>query len=298
MPDQLIPPFSARNRGANSQIDQDFPKSARNGLLHLFHDWIGKRYVTDWISLAREGNRIMRYPPVNYDPTSVPSERAARGRVEGLIETMPWDKVIDLIESAYKNLAESVEGETNGYNWAMDVDSVRRKIADQVQNLFWEESLALEFKDGVASRRGMHHSKELIARAEMVLGDPLLISASQHYQKALRYFRQTSNPDLENAVKEAVCAIEAAGKALFPDQTPQTLDDVIKSLVKSEKVPRTIAKTFDGVYGFRNSGEGVSHGGATGGLVTIDLAEYVLAVAASQIILLVKLAEPEEPVPF
>jgi hypothetical protein len=54
-----------------------------------------------------------------------------------------------------------------------------------------------------------------------------------------------------------------------------------------------------GLYAFRSGGEGVGHGGATGGAVTPALAEYALAVAASQIILLVDLASgEEEEIPF
>ena len=68
---------------------------------------------------------------------------------------------------------------------------------------------------------------------------------------------------------------------------------------KTGEIPTTVAKTFHGLYGFRSGGDGVGHGGTTGGRVTPELAEYVLAVAASQIILLVDLAAALDPgVPF
>ncbi len=76
---------------------------------------------------------------------------------------------------------------------------------------------------------------------------------------------------------------------------------MVKSITGSGtgQLPKPIAKTFDGLYGFRNSGEGVGHGGAAGGPVTKELAEYALAVAASQIVLLVDLAAASEhEVPF
>jgi hypothetical protein len=101
-------------------------------------------------------------------------------------------------------------------------------------------------------------------------------------------------------VKEAVCATEATARALFPDGG-STLGEVVKSITGSEigQLPKAIAKAFDGLYGFRNAGEGVGHGGTTGGAVTKELAEYALAVAASQIVLLVDLAAAAEPViPF
>ena len=101
-------------------------------------------------------------------------------------------------------------------------------------------------------------------------------------------------------MKESVCATEATARVLFPDEG-STLGDVVKSITGSEigQLPKPIAKTFDGLYGFRNAGEGVGHGGTAGGAVTKELAEYALAVSASQIILLVDLAAASEPeIPF
>ena len=107
-------------------------------------------------------------------------------------------------------------------------------------------------------------------------------------------------PDYENVVKEAVCAVEAVARVLFPDGRP-TLGEVVKSLAGSEpgQIPKTIANTFHGMYGFRNSGEGVGHGGTKGGASTKEIAEYAFAVSASQIIFLVDFAKSlEEDIRF
>ncbi len=101
-------------------------------------------------------------------------------------------------------------------------------------------------------------------------------------------------------MKEAVCAVEAVARVLFPDRG-LTLGDVVKSLAGSEpgQIPKTIANTFHGMYGFRNSGEGVGHGGTAGGASTKEIAEYALAVSASQMIFLVDFAESsQEGIPF
>jgi hypothetical protein len=167
--------------------------------------------------------------------------------------------------------------------------------------LFIEEGLAFEFKDGLVRRRGRRHTVERISRANVVLGDPRLSQARTHYEKALRFFRNPSNPDYENAVKDAVCAVEAAAKELFPEAKVATLGDMAKWLAGNDagKLPRPLAQTFTGVYGFRSGGEGVGHGGTDGGAVTVELAEYVLALAASQIILLVDLANDRDTaIPF
>jgi hypothetical protein len=169
-----------------------------------------------------------------------------------------------------------------------------------MQHLFEEESLGYEFRDGLVQRRGKRHTLNQINKAERALADLRLEAARKHFSKALRHFREREKPDHENAVKEAVCAVEAAAKELFPDAKATTLGDFVKWATGSEPylMPKTIGQTFSGLYAFRNSGEGVSHGAATGGVVTPELSEYVLGMAASQIILLADLAKDDEEPPF
>jgi len=52
-------------------------------------------------------------------------------------------------------------------------------------------------------------------------------------------------------------------------------------LRESDKVnfQSRLRRPFEGLYGFRNAGEGVGHGGADGGAATKELSEYALAVA-------------------
>jgi hypothetical protein len=64
-------------------------------------------------------------------------------------------------------------------------------------------------------------------------------------------------------------------------------------------VPKALCQTITGIYAYRSGGDGVGHGGASGGAATAEVAEYVLAVCASQVIYLVDLAnEQEADVPF
>jgi hypothetical protein len=134
-----------------------------------------------------------------------------------------------------------------------------------------------------------------------VLGDPRLAGARKHYDKALQFFRNPSKPDYENTVKEAVCAVEAAGKALFPSAKAATLGDLSKWLVttKDVSVPKALCQTLTGIYAYRSGGDGVGHGGTEGGPATVEVAEYVLAVCASQIIFLVDVCNSQEvDIPF
>jgi hypothetical protein len=150
----------------------------------------------------------------------------------------------------------------------------------------------------LVQRRGKRHTINQINKAEKALSDQRLEAARKHFSKSLRHFRDREKPDPENTVKEAVCAVEAAAKELFPDAKVATLGDFVKWATGSDLLPKTIGQTFTGLYAFRNSGEGVSHGATSGGVVTAELSEYVLGMAASQIVLLADLAGGDEEPPF
>jgi hypothetical protein len=290
MAEEIVPPFSARNRGAHAQIDDDFPQSARIGLLHLLNQLVAGGYVPDWTTVAVELQRIARVRP-DID----------RGRAfeisEELLFQLTWDKVLDFCERLYGRLAQDVVRESFGsVDFIMKKSDVQEYITGEVQRLFLEEHLAFEFSNGLVRRRGRRNTADRVARAELVLGDSRLASARAHFDKALKYFRNVSQPDYENVVKEAICSIEATARALFPSGGA-TLGDVVKSITGSGpgQLPKTIANTFHGLYGFASGGQGVRHGGTTGGAVTKELAEYALALAASQIVLLVDSAATLEP---
>lgn len=297
------PPFSARVRGQHRQLDSDFPESARTGLLHLLDDLVERQYVSDWTVVAREMNRIGRLPLIAYQNSSVSSQKQARADVEIALDGLAWQKVYDFCERLHGHLPNEIgyEDQYGNYEVRISRGESQAYIASELQRLFLEEGLAYEFSDGSVWRRGRKHTVELLAKSQVVLGDPQLASARRHYEKAQQFFRHPTSPDLENVVKEAVCAVEAAGKILFPAAKAATLGDLVRWLESTGdvSVPKGICQTLKGVYTFRNGGDGVAHGAATGGKVTTEVAEYVLAICASQIILIVDISNSAEPeVPF
>jgi hypothetical protein len=288
-----LPPFSARNRGAHAQIDHDCPQDARTVILHLLHDLVKRNYVDGWESLALECQRLARLKPQEFRYSG-----DAREAVEKMLNSLPWEKVFDLCERLHNHLVQErvyLDSQTDEQIVTISRVEAQNYFADQIQRILIEENLAFEFSGGLIRRRGRRHTADRVARAELVLGDVRLSAARAHFNKALRHFRNVSHPDPENVVKEAVCAVEATARALFPNGG-NTLGDVIKSITGPEPghLPKAIAHTFHGLYGFRGGGEGISHGGAKGGIATAELAEYALAVAASQIVLLVDVSNSNE----
>lgn len=295
-------PFSARNKGAHRKIDKAFPATARNALLHLLMDLVEKEYVTSWVQVSRELQRIGRRPPMEYDRSKTSDLKAAKNDAQSYVQDIEWDKAYDFCERLYSHLASAVVQEwNNDYEEITSRAGVQAYIAEELQRIFAEESLAFEFSDGKVVRRGRKHTVEVTTRAQVVLGDPKLVGARKHYEKAMAFFRHPSKPDYENSVKEAVCAVEAAGKALFPSAKAATLGDLARWFSGSGDIaiPKALVQTVTGIYGYRNGGDGVGHGGSSGGVATVEVAEYVLAVTASQIIYFVDLANAQDSdIPF
>lgn len=296
-------PFSARARGPHRQVDSDFPKTARSGLLHLLADLVEREYVANWVVLARELHRIGRLELVTYDLTSVSSLKQAKADAAAALQTLPWQKVYDFCERLHSQFPNQVGWEDSYGNYTERVarSESQAYIAAELHRLFLEEALAYEFTDGAVRRRGRKHTVELASKSQVVLGAAELLSARQHFEKGLQFFRHPTRPDFQNAVKEAVCAVEATGKVLFPMAKAATLGDLVKWFGSTTvvSVPKALCQTLTGIYAFRNGAEGVAHGGTTGGKVSAEVAEYVLAVCASQIIYLVDLANGlDGEVPF
>lgn len=295
-------PFSARHRGPHRPIDGEFPATARVALLHLLHDLVDKRYVAGWPQLANELQRVGRLTRKKYGTHTSRDLNEAQKDCEDCINSIKWERMYDFCERLYGHLAEEIGDHNinNFYEIEVPRSEVQAYIARELQLMFAEEGLAFEFGDGTVQRQGRRHTVEKVSHAQLVLNDQRLNPARVHFNKALNFFRKPSQPDWENAVKEAVCAVEAAGKALFPQAKAKTLNELVGWLQRESKAPKPLIHTIQGIYAYRGGGEGIAHGGADGGRATSAVAEYVIAVCASQIIYLVDLEHGEEEgeVPF
>ncbi|WP_336759231.1 hypothetical protein [Aeromonas hydrophila] len=293
-------PFSSRHRGSNQHVEDSFPDSAKIAVLHMLYDLEGKGYISDWLAIARELQRISRIQPVIYSQSPFPDVKKARADAEQVLYSLAWDKTFYFCERIYTYLAQDVLHGYEKSELVKEKREVQKYIANEIERLFLEENLAFEFSDGVVRRRGRRHTEDTATRAQVVMGDSRLNESRKHYAKALHFFRSPTSPDYENCVKEAVCAVEAAGKALFPASKAATLGDLAKWFLKTNdyEIPKALVKTIEGIYAYRSGGNGVGHGGAEGGIATLEVAEYILSVTASQIIYFVEIEGLNDEIPF
>lgn len=295
-------PFSVRNSTTHKLISDSFPASAVIGLQHIISDCISLYFIDGWTAVARELRRLTRDTVVDYDRSQAQDIKEARLYVETRLKILPWQKRFDFCEVIYLKLAYAPDEEFFHYGnqTPFTLNDAQTYIEKEIQQLFIDEFFAYEFIKGSVTRKGRKHTVETTDQAQYVMSDNRLQNARIHYSKALGFFSDRKQPDYANTVKEAVCAVESAGKDLFPQAKASTLGDLINWLKNKNNniaIPPALINTFSSIYALRNSGKEVAHGSASGGEITAAIAEYILSVSASTIIYLVDLANSLETAP-
>jgi len=287
-------------------IQNDVPHSARIALLHLLNDLIEKGYTGGWFDMDREIRRIARQLPANY-PTDIYSlddaEQSAEISVRStILNDLTWNKIFDFCERLYSYLAkESInwDASDNYSKVIISREKVHNYISEEIQRIFLEEKLSYIFDEGKVKRRFYEHTKCQISKAEEKLRDSRLDDANTHYNKAIDFFLDPYKPDFENAIKEAVCAVEAAAIKLFPNIKENNLGKIMHRLTGRQpgQIPPPLPNTISCLNDYRGSGKGVAHPALTGGQTTRTIAEYVISITASQIIFLYELAYEDKEKP-
>jgi hypothetical protein len=169
---------------------------------------------------------------------------------------------------------------------SLKVEGFRTKFYAEVNQLFTEEQLGFEFRNGLVEKIGVGFIDAQIKEARYLLKEPEFKGADEHFEKALKAVNIRPNPDVENCVKDAVSAIESVGRILVNDEKP-LLSDIIRDMAKRGIIPKPLDEAIQKVYAYRGNQPGVAHGLVGDSKVTVDEAEFVLAMSAAIIIYLV-----------
>lgn len=293
-------PFDQRLGLTNSTIiTNDFPKSARIGLLYILDDLIEKNYI-------RSGSSIgTKYKPINQEIArlcrAIGEDNAKSIHPQFFL--MSWSRVFEFIERIYFKLLHGVDDYDINGNIVAEIASiaeVKEYFSREISTLLFEEHLGFEFSNGVFNRRGYSKTAQSINSVNTnVLSDPILSKTRIHYLKALQFYGNAKTPDFENAIKEAICAVEASLITLCSPDISKSFENVRKLIGnEKEKAPAPIIESLIKLYGYRNSGEGVAHATSKGLKVTEKEAELVIALSADYITYLYSLLKTEETVPF
>ncbi|MBA2880188.1 hypothetical protein HNR65_000495 [Desulfosalsimonas propionicica] len=279
-----------------SLIDSDFPESARTALWFVLRRTVELNRSEGWYRIAEELLRLHRIKQSYSDDES--SDLSY-----DILQKLAWTKVYIFCERVYDRLLkEEIEYDFNGNpGTILEIEAVRIDFEKDVNQLLAEESIVYRMKDGEFYRPGRYHSQKISSKAYRILQDPKLNEARRHFTKAKLFFEKVPQPDFPNAIKEAVSAMEAATKALFPTKQ-KDFEKIIKYITDAngEAIPPTIVNGILSPYRFRGAGQGVAHGGTTGGSATAATTEWTITVIAASIIYLRDIAQSHEiePPPF
>jgi hypothetical protein len=115
--------------------------------------------------------------------------------------------------------------------------------------------------------------------------------------KALKFFSQPE-PDLENSIKDAVIALEAAVSVLIGNEL--NFDRAISSKwgTKEGEIPPALVEMFIKIHAYRGNAVMVAHASLNGSSASLKEAEFVLSTVAAMITYLYSLYKVYDQTPF
>jgi len=205
-------------------IDKDVPDSACIGLLGILDKLQQKTYVESGDALCTEALLVARRRKSEF------TARSDEEICETVVKDLLWDKFYIFCERVYR--LRQPAHHWNGYAEDMEVtgtlEEAQHFYTYEINELLAEENLAYEFAEGIFQRRGRPQTRKSLQRVSAVLADPNFGQSKKHYNKAVDFFNERPNADVENCIKEAVCALEAFVEILF-GKTTSKFDEAIRS---------------------------------------------------------------------
>jgi hypothetical protein len=293
--------FTQRFGLAGKPITDGFPKDATVSLAYLFGDMVEQGYVDCWDAVFKEIGRYGGIPEIGPDWV-----KPVAGVVNTL-EDLEWHKIYSLCEGVYKRLLQApgfYGGPTDDQpEWVSpgNMEDAQSYFEKEMNDLLARHNLGYEFRSGRFQRRGRPQMQQSLQRAGAVLSQPRFERVLIHYNKARRFFDQRPDPDAQNTVKEAVCALEACLQIACGRTLSSDMPKLLKQLEGNgpNQIPPTIAQILAKLYAYRGDGQGVAHAALGGSKVGSLEAELVLGIVASSITYLADLyPETEEAIPF
>jgi hypothetical protein len=247
---------------------EDVSERARTGLYHIVRQFLDDKYEALYNVLCV----ALRIPFNRHVQASGTPDFRASLEIEKLIKDCQWWQFYDICEVLWQGLKYK---------------SQKDSLSDEINNLLREEHLGFELRDGKVEKIGSGFVDAQIKEARYLLKEPEFKGADEHFEKALKALNIRPKPDVENCVKDAVSAIESIGRIIVNDDRAM-LSDIIKNMAKDRTIPKPLDEVIQKIYAYRGDQPGVAHGLVGTSKVTIDEAEFVLAMSAVVIIYLVK----------
>lgn len=189
---------------------------------------------------------------------------------------------------AFFDIAELLFG-TAASRWSVaDADNLGKKL----DATFSVEGMVWKVEGCSVSRRFAEQASEALEKAQSVLANPKYQGPSGQFTKAISLLSQRPNADTENAVKDAVGAIEAVANI-----ATGTTGILLSTLLNKEPFVSTVhgalREMLGKLYAYRGAADGVAHGQVGPSSVSIADAEFVLTTSAAAIRYVVSKIDPD-----
>jgi hypothetical protein len=298
----MVHPTFAQRMGfeQSAPISDDFPDDARVVLAHLLGELLNSNRISSADALAA---LICRVGAVEHNSKSGPKSPTG---ILSLLRELAWNEVFELCERVYARLLEPA-GEWGGDSygestWVVteSLDESRAWYSEAINELLVDRHIAYEFRDGTFHRRGRVQTQRNMEKVGAVLSQARLQAVRSHYNKARQFFEHRPEPDYQNCVKEAACALEACVETVT-GKNASNFELAMKQLQGTgpDQVPPTIAQGMVKLHAFRGAARGAGHAALKGNEISPADAELVLSISAAYITYLAdKFPITEEEVPF
>ena len=261
-------------------IYDQVPETTRIGLFYIIFGLLRSPYLpySYYQHLYQEICRILK---IKWDWT-MNHEIQYANAIENTILKCEWHTFYEICQIAYSYFKEEESPHSSVIK-----PGTAKVLQEQVNALFKDEFLGFEIQNGKIERMGNPIIDAKIREARILLKDPEFKSADELFEKAIKALNVRPKPDSENCIKDAVATVESVGKIIRKDKKAR-IDNIIKDAIQKGVIPQLLGDPIIKLYAYRGNEPAVAHGGIEPSKVTIDEAEFVLAMSAAIIIYLVK----------
>ena len=252
----------------------ELPTEARTRIWNLFHGYLsdfftyGPEYDGERRLVGRPWDDILYSMHLELDHGAVddwdPSSDAIRCDLRHSIETLPFNKVFDLIQFVLRHRA-----------------CPRRFVADMTLE-FAQCGLAYTIDEGLPPTIVPAASPEegsAIVEALQTLRESGMVGAASHLRKASECINAG---DWAGSVRESISAVESVARQLDPSDS-RTLRPALKALRKDGLLHPALESAFNKLYGYTSDEQGIRHAllDRADSNVGMDEALFMLSACAS-----------------
>lgn len=207
-----------------------------------------------------------------------------------ICDSAPWFTILDICQACYLVLSVFAISQTS----KLSIDGQERCRTEMamwekdVNDLLAEFGLAWVFKEGNINRFLPEPLATSLEEARWALRqDAQFKGPDEQFAKAIGHLNKRPEPDAQNAIKDAVGALEGVARIIAKDPKVE-LDEALKKEPFTPGLHRVLREGIGRIYGYKGDAPGVGHGQVGSEKPGLPEAEFVVGTCAAAILMLYK----------